>query len=113
MASGAREGLGRLPRRPAEAAVAAAERGLRHGCDRLPGRFVRHLALAEHERAFARTLIDDLDDAQVADHRAFYRERPVQCDALFAVDDPDPIDAGIALARPKAGMAEHSAHGRQ
>src|SRR5215831_13571378 len=95
--------LGRLARRSAEAAVAAAERGLRHGRDRFAGRFVRHLAFAKHERAFARAFVDNFHDAQPADHGTFRGKRPVQRDTLFAVDDSEPIDAGVALARPKAG----------
>ncbi len=103
----------RLARRAAEAAVGAAERGLRDGRDRCAGRLVRHLALAEDQRAFAGAFVDHLDDAQPSDHGALAGERPVQRDALLAVDDFEPIDAGVALARPEAGMAEHGAHGRQ
>src|SRR5262249_11802256 len=70
-------------------------------------------AFAEHKCAFAGTLVDHLDNAQPANHRSLGRQRTVQGDALFAVDDFDPVDSGVALARPEPGMAEHRSHGRQ
>ena len=101
--------LRRLPRRPAETAVGAAERGLRDGRDQIAGRLVAHLALAENQRAFAGALVDDFDDALAADDGALAGERLMQGDALFAVDDLDPVDAGVAVARPETDIAEHGA----
>ena len=77
-----------LPRRAAEAAVGAAECRLRDGCDQLAGRLVGHLALGEDQRALAGALVDHFDNALAADTVFCARERPVQRDALFAVDDP-------------------------
>src|ERR1700730_9430771 len=105
--------LRRLARRAAEAAIAAAERGLRYRGDRLPGRFVRHLAFAEHQRAFAEAFIDHLDNTQSADHGSLCRQWTMQRDALLAIDDLEPIDPSVAFARPKAGMTKDGPHGRQ
>src|ERR1700680_2932821 len=105
--------LRRLSRRPTETAVGAAERGLRDGRDQVAGRLVAHLALAEHQRAFAGALVDHLDNALATDHGALAGEGLMQSNALLAVDDLDPVDAGVAIARPKTDIAEHGGHGRQ
>ena len=52
-----------LARRPAEAAVGAGERGLRHGRDQRAARLVGDLALGVDQRALAGALVDHLDDA--------------------------------------------------
>src|ERR1700676_2786722 len=82
--------LRRLSRRPTETAVGAAERGLRDGRDQVAGRLVAHLALAEHQRAFAGALVDHLDNALATDHGALAGEGLMQSNALLAVDDLDP-----------------------
>ena len=83
------------------------------GGNELAARLFGDLPLREDQRPFAGALVDDLDNAHAADDRSCAGERPVQGDALLAVDEPHPIDAGIALAHPKARMAKDGAHGRQ
>src|SRR6185437_11516833 len=104
-----RMGLRCGSRRTAKPAVGAAERRLRHRRDRLAGRLVAHLALGEDQRALARALVDDFEDALLADDGVLSLERLMQAHALLAVDDAHPVDAGIAVAHPESWMAEHGA----
>jgi hypothetical protein len=112
-AFGERMRLCGLSRWSAKTSVAAAEHRVRYRCHRLAGRLVGDYALGKHQRTFALAFVDHFDDALAADHGALPGERTMQRDALLAVDDLHPVDPGVLTARPEAGMAKHSCHGRQ
>jgi hypothetical protein len=102
-----------MARRPAEAAVAAAEGRLRQRGETLAAVLIENGAFHVDERALARALVDDVDHARAPHHRAARRQRPVDRHALLAVQHLDPVYSGIEVADPEAGIAEHGRHGRQ
>ena len=100
-------------RRSAEAAVAAREGRLRDGGEQIAGRLVVHLALRNDQRALAGPLVDRVDHAGVARHRAGGWQRLVEHHVVLAVHDLHPVDAGVQFARPHPRLRHDGRKGRQ
>src|SRR5260370_21649090 len=95
-------GVGALggARGPAEAAIAAAERGRSQRAEPLAARHVADLAARRDPRAPARALGDDLLDPGASYHLPFPPQRPVHVNLLLASQPLLPTHARLRLAPP-------------
>src|SRR5664279_2282002 len=97
----------------AEAAVAAAKRRLRQRREPATARLVADLTLGINQRAFAFALVHHVQDAGAPNHRALWRDRRMQHEALLAMHDLLPGDADLRPAQPIGRIALHHGEGWQ
>ena len=99
--------------RATETAVAAGKGRRGQGRQFVARRLVDDGSLLQEQGSLVGPLVDDFGHLVGRHHRRFRRQGLVNFEALFAMQDTDPVDPGLRLLDPESGRGQYHRHAGQ